>query len=646
MPPSLSPYDSPINNQAMNDLLMTNAVLAGDPTLLSQVTQLLEPVGSSTVNFAEFKDGVLTAPSNEPIQALAITSSTDTQVPIVLNSSVAWFASNANNIKYYSFGGPVNPLTGKQTPVQMTYALGDPVILSGSGDDFFNLNGSLANATIYGGGGADTIITGSGDDYLSGDSGNDSLISGAGNDTLNGGVGNDTMRGGLGDDIYYVDSSRDSAVESSGQGLDKVISSLANYTLVSNVEQLELSGVANINGTGNNLVNTITGNIGNNVLNGGTGADTLIGLAGNDTYVVDNVVDVVTEALNEGTDLVQTSVSYTLGANLENLTLTGNANINGTGNALNNVINGNNGINTLLGLAGNDTIIGGNGNDFINGGAGADSLNGGGGNDRFVYTVVEDSAPGTADRITGFVRGADLIDLTGMGFTWIGTNQFSAANQLRYSTANGVTTIEGNTVGANGAEFSIQLTGDIALTASDFVGVTAAANTMNGTGRADTINGTAAANIINGLNGDDRLNGLAGNDSLNGGAGNDSLSGGAGADVLSGGTGNDIFLFAAGDSTTALRDTITDFRPSSLPTSEFDLINASAIDANVLTRGNDSFTWVGARAITAAGQLHAVQQGADVLVQGNTDGNLATFEFEVLLVGVLVNQLNGSDFIL
>ena len=109
----------------------------------------------------------------------------------------------------------------------------------------------------------------------------------------------------------------------------------------------------------------LSGNAGNNVLDGKAGNDNMAGGVGDDTYVVDAAGDVVTEALNAGTDTVQSSINYTLGANLENLELTGSANLNGTGNALKNVITGNSGNNTLSGGAGQDTVNGGAGNDQI-----------------------------------------------------------------------------------------------------------------------------------------------------------------------------------------------------------------------------------------------------------------------------------------
>src|SRR6185295_15332439 len=102
---------------------------------------------------------------------------------------------------------------------------------------------------------------------------------------------------------------------------------------------------------------------GNDTVNGGVGADTMVGGLGNDTYVVDNVGDVVTEAANEGTDTVQSSIDYTLGANVENLTLLGGALI-GNGNGLDNTITGNSADNNLTGGAGADIMVGGQGNDF------------------------------------------------------------------------------------------------------------------------------------------------------------------------------------------------------------------------------------------------------------------------------------------
>ena len=157
-------------------------------------------------------------------------------------------------------------------------------------------------------------------------SGNNLINGGGGNDILNGGSGNDTLNGHAGNDIL-----------NDGPGNDR--------------------------------------------MDGGTGDDTMTGGTGNDTYVVNSVRDRVVEALNAGTDKVLTTVTYTLPANVENLTLRGTRAINGTGNTLANRIVGNTAANRINGGGGNDTLIGGGGNDILTGGAGSDNLNGGAGND-------------------------------------------------------------------------------------------------------------------------------------------------------------------------------------------------------------------------------------------------------------------------
>ena len=202
--------------------------------------------------------------------------------------------------------------------------------------------------------------------------GNDILVGDAGGNYLDGGAGADEMTGRTGDDTYIVDHIGDQVNEIAAGGFDHVISSIS-YALGAEVESLTLTGSDHLMGTGNDQNNRIVGNAGNNLLSGMGGIDTLVGNEGNDIYVIDNTADRLVERQGEGTDTVMSSVSYTLGDHLENLTLSGSENINATGNELDNMLMGNQGRNILNGSAGDDVLAGKQGNDYLMGGEGNDT---------------------------------------------------------------------------------------------------------------------------------------------------------------------------------------------------------------------------------------------------------------------------------
>jgi Ca2+-binding RTX toxin-like protein len=450
--------------------------------------------------------------------------------------------------------------------------------------------GNASNNFMLGNEAANTLRGLDGDDNLWGAGGNDRLEGGAGADNLVGGAGADRMLGGAGFDTYQF-TAGDVVTELAGGGRDKVISSV-DHNLRVNFEDLELTGGA-ITGSGNNLVNVITGNGSNNTLrgfgdkdtlDGGAGSDRLFGGTGHDIFVVDSTGDRVFENAGEGTDLVRSSVTFNLGTtpHVEQLTLTGTANRSGFGNGLDNLINGNDGNNVLRGFGGIDTLFGNNGNDTLDGGTGNDQMTGGRGNDVYVVDSAGDQAfefvGGGTDRIESFIT----FDLT--------------------------TTPEVEDL------------------------------TLLGTARLDGT-GNARDNVIRGNVESNQLNGGGGNDVLIGGRGQDGLDGGPGADVYRFVTLADSFI----SSPILFSDFLT------FSQADGDRIDLSAIDADVTNDAaiNDTFTFVGTGALGTftPGRVryeHTTFGGSPVTrVQVNVD-LLDDPEFELILLGHLT--MTASDF--
>lgn len=274
---------------------------------------------------------------------------------------------------------------------------------------------NLATGTSTGGGDSDTL---DGIEGVYGSSHNDIVIGDDNDNSLDGGDGDDWLVGGLGNDILY-----------GGKGFDWVDYSNAASSVTLNLSTFSpgtssggedndtlygfeavMGSDYNDNIAGNILSNVLNGGSGNDKLNGGIGVDTLIGGSGNDTFLIDNTGDIVNENFNEGTDKVNSKVTYTLPENVENLTLKGTLAINGVGNDLANKLTGNSAANQMSGGAGND---------ILNGGAGVNTLAGGTGKDIFRFTTT-----GHIDVITDFTVIDDTIQLEKdifTAFTTIGT---------------------------------------------------------------------------------------------------------------------------------------------------------------------------------------------------------------------------------
>ncbi|MFO1151168.1 MAG: calcium-binding protein [Alsobacter sp.] len=426
------------------------------------------------------------------------------------------------------------------------------------------LRGRLGNDSLSGRGGNDLIVDWRYDPDDLTDGGSDTLDGGAGADTLMGGNGNDVLIGGAGADQLNGGNNVDRASYSTAQV--GVIASLAQPGLnTGDAAGDTYFSIENLQGSGQ--VDTLAGDDGDNRLDGGLGADSLAGGGGNDIYVVENSFDRVIEGLNAGIDTIISSVTLTLGANVENLTLVPAFSINGTGNGLDNIITGNDQVNVLNGQAGNDTLIGGVGNDQLVGGAGADSLVGGSGvQDLASYSTstlaggivvsLTNPSSNTGDALGDNYSGVEGLIGSSFADTLTGTG---GANRLQGGAGNDV--IDGlagadTMLGGQGDDtFYVDNTSDGVFenagegvdTVYSSVKYTLSSNVDNLllTGTAGiNANGNTLDNKMRGNDQANALNGLVGNDTLDGAGGNDVLIGGVGADSLSGGAGTDTASYS------------------------------------------------------------------------------------------------------
>jgi Ca2+-binding RTX toxin-like protein len=466
------------------------------------------------------------------------------------------------------------------------------VNLSASIANNFIVGEQGVNDLITGGSGNDLIFGGTGDNTLNGGAGDDLLVGGSGagdDDVLDGGLDADVMVGLAGNDTYIVDDAADVVVEAAAAGTDEIETELAAYSLelVANVENLTYTGVDAdaFVGTGNALNNVISGGDladtlaglggndtlngglgadlldggdandtlnggddddtllgglgndslnggdGNDILDGGIGNDAMAGGAGDDSYLVDSATDTVAEGAGAGTDTVQSTVTYTItDADVENLTLLGTGNINGTGNAGANVLTGNAGNNVLTGGGGNDTV------SYATAAAGvtvslaiaAAQVTGGAGTDTLA-TIENVLGSAFADSLTASgTAGTGVVNLLSGG----------AGNDTLSATVDNVRdTLDGgaDTDTANYSAYAAALTVNLGGAAPIVVGgsgsnaansdVLVSVENFTGGGGNDNITGSAGANVLNGGGGADTFNYAIG-------SGADTIIGGAGADTL------------------------------------------------------------------------------------------------------------------
>ncbi|MBW4464707.1 MAG: cadherin domain-containing protein [Pegethrix bostrychoides GSE-TBD4-15B] len=358
----------------------------------------------------------------------------------------------------------------------------------------------ISQINLDGGTGVDgAIVTTPATDLIGATGSNDTVIS-----TLQNLRQNDVINGGAGRDRFLLTEGADPLVIDLGNPVNQVSGIVGSNTAIAGFESFQLTGYsapvtmlgsaqddtlfggssndALYGGSGNDV---LSGGSGNDFLDGGLGNDQMEGGLGDDLYVVDSPNDLVIEAANQGFDSVQSSVSYTLGNNLEALTLTGAA-TDGGGNALDNQITGNGKRNRLQGEAGNDILSGGGNRDVLLGGAGDDKLIGGAGRDVlfgnqgkdiFVLTAARKNS---RDAIKDFSGKDDIIQVDRNGFSkslnlgklrasqfHLGSSAQNSSDRFIYDRSNGNLFFDADGVGGSSQVPIARLSNRTALSASE-----------------------------------------------------------------------------------------------------------------------------------------------------------------------------------
>jgi YD repeat-containing protein len=490
-------------------------------------------------------DGQFRVINGQTVHGLGTATRVDGSTMQVADVSLRW----SNEIQTTSGGGATGVVTAANQQAGQTFqgtadedlvlgtagsdsfttGTGDDVIMDDVGND--QVDAGEGNDLVYTGEGNDVVLLGNGDDTAYTGVGNDLVlgdyIHGAGNDLIMLEGGNDIAFGGGGDD--FVSGGDGNDVISGDAGDDKLFGEIGWDVLFGKSGDDELWGL-----DGNDL---LMGDEGNDLLVGGVGDDEMEGGAGDDIYEVDSALDKVVEKIDEGRDTVRASIGYTLADAFENLTLTGEADLQGTGNGADNVLVGNNGRNALHGMAGNDTL---------DGGTGADTMVGGEGDDVYVVDDVGDAvvewSDGGADLLRSRISVALAENVENLALIGIGAIDGTGNSLDNLMVGNGAANrIDGGAgadrmAGGRGNDtYVVSDTGDQVTEADGEGHDTVESHRWSYTLSDNVESLILGAGAVQGL-GNAQENTLVGNGAAN------MLDGAAGADLMAGGQGDDGYV--------------------------------------------------------------------------------------------------------